>query len=166
MKQSVRKAIITIGSDLNVRDKYLTFFKTVRIGKLLEDMDSLAGVVGYKYYKGPSENPTATFALVTASVEKFNLKESNIRSDKNITMTGFVSWAGKTSLEITINLGEFCVFMLKFRLESSKCVIYSSFNQKFDLLDQQNQQLHNCSVGSGVNGELFVLMCIKKMTER
>eukprot|EP00794_Sanderia_malayensis_P005277 gene5277-5944_t len=106
MKDSLREVIIPLGDDQVVRDKYLTFYKTVRIGKLLEDMDTLAGLVGYKYYKGPLQNDSAPFALVTASVDKFDLSESFIRSDKNIKMTGFVSWAGKTSLEITINIDQ------------------------------------------------------------
>ncbi len=106
MKDSTKEAIIPLGNDPIVRDKYLTFYKTVRIGKLLEDMDTLAGLVGYKYYKGPSSSKKAPFALVTGSVDKFNIMESNIRSDRNIKMTGFVSWAGKTSLEITIHIGK------------------------------------------------------------
>ena len=106
MKDSIREAVVPLGDNPSVRDKYLTFYKTVRIGKLLEDMDTLAGLVGYKYYKGPAEyEDRAPFALVTASVDKFKLKESFIRSDRNIRMTGFVSYAGKTSLEITIHLG-------------------------------------------------------------
>ena len=106
MKDSIREAIIPLGDDLLVRDKYLTFYTTVRIGKLMEDMDTLAGLVGYKFYQGPSKYVgRAPFALVTASVDKFDIKESFIRSDRNIWMTGFVSYAGRTSLEITIHLG-------------------------------------------------------------
>eukprot|EP00795_Rhopilema_esculentum_P012543 gene12543-3238_t len=106
VNDSVKRAVIPLGEDPLRRDKYLTFYKTVRIGMLLEDMDTLAGLVGYKYYKGPSTERTAPFALVTASVDKFDIRESYIRSDRNIWMTGFVSYAGKTSLEITIHLDQ------------------------------------------------------------
>ena len=106
MKDSVREAVIPLGDDVKVRDKYLTFYRTVRIGKLMEDMDTLAGLVGYKFYEGPSKHiGRAPFAFVTACVDKFDIKESHITSDRNIWMTGFVSYAGKTSLEITIHLG-------------------------------------------------------------
>ena len=106
MKDSVREAVIPLGDDVKVRDKYLTFYRTVRIGKLMEDMDTLAGLVGYKFYQGPSKHiGRAPFAFVTACVDKFVIKESHITSDRNIWMTGFVSYAGKTSLEITIHLG-------------------------------------------------------------
>ena len=108
MKDSIREVVIPLGDDLLVRDKYLTFYRTVRIGKLMEDMDTLAGIVGYKFYQGPSKYVgKAPFALVTASVDKFHLKESYIRSDRNIWMTGFVSYGGRTSLEITIYLGRY-----------------------------------------------------------
>ena len=108
MKDSIREVVIPLGDDLVVRDKYLTFYRTVRIGKLMEDMDTLAGLVGYKFYEGPSKYVgRAPFAFVTACVDKFDIKENFIRSDRNIWMTGFVSYAGRTSLEITIYLGEY-----------------------------------------------------------
>lgn len=113
MRDSICKAVLPLGDDLHVRDKYLTFYKTVRIGKLLEDMDTIAGLVGYKFYEGPSRyEGKAPFALVTASVDNFEIKENFIRSDRNIWMTGFVSYAGRTSLEVTIQLGNYSFFFL------------------------------------------------------
>ena len=94
-----------IGSDLVEREKYLTFYNTVRFGKLLEDLDTLAGWVGFKYFKGPTER--APFSLVTACVDRIGLQESSIGITEDIKLTGFVSWAGKTSLEITSYVDQF-----------------------------------------------------------
>uniref|UniRef100_A0A7M5XKY2 HotDog ACOT-type domain-containing protein n=2 Tax=Clytia hemisphaerica TaxID=252671 RepID=A0A7M5XKY2_9CNID len=104
-KDSVQEVIIPLGSDLVQREKYLTFYNTVRFGKLLEDLDTLAGWVGFKYFKGPTER--APFSLVTACVDKINLQENTISSTEDIKLTGFISWAGRTSLEITSYVDQF-----------------------------------------------------------
>lgn len=101
----MKKILFLLGTDLEQRDKYLTFYNTVRIGKLLEDLDTLAGWVGFKYYKGPTERPP--FSLVTACVDQINITDDYITATEDIKMTGFVSWAGSTSLEITIQLEQF-----------------------------------------------------------
>ena len=77
----------------------------MRFGKLLEDLDTLAGWVGFKYFVGPTER--APFSLVTACVDRITLKENIISSTEDIRLTGFVSWAGKTSLEITSHIDQF-----------------------------------------------------------
>lgn len=97
--------MLCIGSDLVQREKYLTFYNTVRFGKLLEDLDTLAGWVGFKYFKGPTER--APFSLVTACVDRISLQENSISSTEDIKLTGFISWAGSTSLEITSYIDQF-----------------------------------------------------------
>ena len=77
----------------------------MRFGKLLEDLDTLAGWVGFKYFKGPTER--APFSLVTACVDRINLQENTISSSEDIKLTGFVSWAGSTSLEITSYIDQY-----------------------------------------------------------
>jgi len=104
MSDSITEVLLPIGDDLVEREKYLTFYRTVRLGKLLEDMDTLAGWVGFKFFKGPT--PRAPFSLVTACVDEIDFHENIIQSDKNIKITGFVSWAGRTSLEITMNVDQ------------------------------------------------------------
>ena len=106
MKDSYQEVLIPLGKDLAVRDKYLTFFKTVRVGKLLEDVDTMAGWVGFKFYKGPPDESRPTFGLVTACVDKFDLSENMISAERDIKLRGYVSWAGRTSLEITIHIGK------------------------------------------------------------
>ena len=87
------------------REKYLTFYNTVRFGKLLEDLDTLAGWVGFKYFKGPTER--SPFSLVTACVDRISLQENSISASEDIKLTGFVSWAGSTSLEITSYIDQY-----------------------------------------------------------
>lgn len=74
----------------------------VRTGRILECMDSIAGIVGYKHCFATlsDDNP---FVLVTACVDKINLIEP-ITIHENIIMEGFVNHVGRTSMEIGINL--------------------------------------------------------------
>ena len=44
---------------------------------------------------------------MTACVDQINLKEDSIHSNEDLKLTGFVSWAGKTSLEITIHIHQY-----------------------------------------------------------
>lgn len=67
-------------------------------------MDTLAGWVGFKYFKGSKER--APFSLVTACVDQINMKDSVIDPRLDLRLLGFVSWAGSTSLEITIHIDQ------------------------------------------------------------
>lgn len=43
MKDSYIEVLLPLGSDPDLRDKYLTVQNTVRFGRILEDLDSLGG---------------------------------------------------------------------------------------------------------------------------
>lgn len=43
MQDSFTSAIIPLGSDAALKDKYVTFLGSVRLGRLMEDMDLFAG---------------------------------------------------------------------------------------------------------------------------
>ena len=74
----------------------------VRIGRLMELMDSIAGLVGYRHCFG-SLSEINPFVLVTGSVDSINLFEK-ITIDHNIRMEGYITSVGRTSMEIEINI--------------------------------------------------------------
>lgn len=43
MQDSFTSAIIPLSTDYDIRDKYVTFMGSVRLGRLMEDMDMFAG---------------------------------------------------------------------------------------------------------------------------
>jgi len=104
MSHSIQEVIIPLGSNAVEREKYSNFYGYVRFGKLLEDMDTLAGWVGFKYFK--SDSNRVPFSLVTACVDRIDLQDNIIKPDLDLKLIGFVSWAGKTSLEITIHIDQ------------------------------------------------------------
>jgi len=92
-----------LSSDSSIRDSWKKFYSEgVRVGKMLEIMDYLAGTVAYRYARA---NPTEKkVTMVTASVYDVAIFESNIRSDKDLLFTGYVCHIGKTSMEIRIDI--------------------------------------------------------------
>lgn len=48
MGDSFTEAVLPFSSDPELLEEYLTFSGTVRVGKLLEDLDALAGTIAYK----------------------------------------------------------------------------------------------------------------------
>ena len=48
MSDSYREAVIPLGSDPKVTEKYLNFYKGIRFGRILEDLDTFAGTIGFE----------------------------------------------------------------------------------------------------------------------
>jgi acyl-coenzyme A thioesterase 9 len=48
MADSFTEAFLPFTSDRQLLDEYLTYAGTIRVGKLLEDLDALAGTIAYK----------------------------------------------------------------------------------------------------------------------
>ena len=47
MKDSYQEVIIPLGQDPVVREKYISFMKGLRFGRILEDLDTFAGLALY-----------------------------------------------------------------------------------------------------------------------
>ncbi|KAB7504898.1 Acyl-coenzyme A thioesterase 9, mitochondrial, partial [Armadillidium nasatum] len=105
MSDSWDCAVIPLGSDSELREKYLTFLGGVRTGRLLEDMDIFAVWLCYKHILNPlqKEGYPSPYAVVTALVDRIDFhKGVALRADKDIMLEGSVSWVGKSSIETTL----------------------------------------------------------------
>jgi len=105
MLDSYDSAIIPIGSDPSLRDRYLTHHGGVRIGRLLEDMDIFAVHLVFKHVENPlqKEGMGSPFSIVTALVDQIDFT-GKMRSDCDIRISGHVTWAGSSSMECTLML--------------------------------------------------------------
>lgn len=92
-----------LSTDPSIRDNFQKFYsKGLRVGRILEVMDYLAGTVAYRYSK---ENPKARNAtMVTASVYDVALFENQLQGTKDLLLTGYVCHVGKSSLEIRVDI--------------------------------------------------------------
>ncbi|EPS68180.1 hypothetical protein M569_06586, partial [Genlisea aurea] len=88
--------------DYILREQYRDPWNEVRIGKLLEDLDALAGTISVKHCSDV-DSTTRPLYLVTASVDKMVLKKP-ISVDVDLQITGAVTWVGRSSIEIQLDI--------------------------------------------------------------
>ncbi|NXP27918.1 ACOT9 thioesterase, partial [Scytalopus superciliaris] len=103
MKDSYLEVILPLGSQPEIREKYLNVYNNVRFGRILEDLDSLGVLICYTHTK-QEKQPKSPLSIVTALVDKINLCKKIIYPDCDIKFTGNVSWVGKTSMEVTMHM--------------------------------------------------------------
>ena len=109
MMDSFDEAVIPLGSDLQLRDRYLTHFGGVRVGRLLEDMDVFAVHLVFNHMLNPKsdpDNPQSPFSIVTALVDRLDIK-AKLCANEDVKIMGHVTWVGKSSAESTLELYQF-----------------------------------------------------------
>ncbi|KAK4483008.1 hypothetical protein RD792_010184 [Penstemon davidsonii] len=89
-------------TDHILREQYRDPWNEVRIGKLLEDLDALAGTISVKHCSD-DDSTTRPLYLVTASVDKMVLKKP-ISVDVDLNIVGAVTWVGRSSIEIQLDV--------------------------------------------------------------
>jgi len=89
--------------DKELRNRYESAFGTLRVGRLLEDMDALAGSVAYLHVDD-GDPDTAPPILVTASMERLEVRDDTLALDDDYNLVGSLVWAGRSSLEIVAEL--------------------------------------------------------------
>ncbi|XP_018616839.1 acyl-coenzyme A thioesterase 9, mitochondrial isoform X2 [Scleropages formosus] len=106
MKDSYVEVHLPLGTQPLLREKYLTFHNTVRFGRILEDLDSLAVLICYSHTRNKALQ-RSPLSIVTALVDKIDMRKNIIYPDCDIKFTGHVTWVGKTSIEAKIHMSQF-----------------------------------------------------------
>uniref|UniRef100_A0A7N1A7P3 HotDog ACOT-type domain-containing protein n=1 Tax=Kalanchoe fedtschenkoi TaxID=63787 RepID=A0A7N1A7P3_KALFE len=91
-----------LSSDYMLRDQYRDPWNEVRVGKLLEDLDALAGTISVKHCSD-DDSTTRPLLLVTASVDRMQLRKP-VSVDIDLKMVGAVIWVGTSSIEIQLEV--------------------------------------------------------------
>ncbi|XP_071514501.1 acyl-coenzyme A thioesterase 9, mitochondrial-like isoform X1 [Panulirus ornatus] len=110
MKDSWDCAIIPLGSDERLREKYVNFMGGVRIGRLLEDLDVFAVWLCYKHVQNPrqKEDMPSPYVIVTALMDRIDFHQGvALQADQDIKLSGHVSWAGRSSMETVIAVEQY-----------------------------------------------------------
>ncbi|NP_001333766.1 thioesterase superfamily protein [Solanum lycopersicum] len=100
--RSRTRVVYRFSSDFELRERYRNPMNEIRIEKLLEDLDALAGTISYKHCSS-DDGKARSLVLVTASVDNMILKKT-ICIDKDLTIEGAVTWVGCSSLEIHLEV--------------------------------------------------------------
>ncbi|KAB0798135.1 hypothetical protein PPYR_09128 [Photinus pyralis] len=97
-------ATIPLSSDPQIRIKYTAIMGTIRIGRLLEDMDMFAVYVCLRHILNPKmpKNEPTPYIVVTVLVDKINLTSVITKHDKDIRIFGHITWVGTSSLEVVV----------------------------------------------------------------
>ncbi|XP_073421912.1 acyl-coenzyme A thioesterase 9, mitochondrial isoform X1 [Dendrobates tinctorius] len=103
MKDSYIEVLLPLGSEPQLREKYLNVYNNVRFGRILEDLDSLGVLICYTHTKSESRN-MSPLSIVTALVDKIDLRKQIMSPDCDVKFTGHVSWVGKTSMEVKMHM--------------------------------------------------------------
>ncbi|XP_067896324.1 acyl-CoA thioesterase 9, tandem duplicate 1 isoform X2 [Heterodontus francisci] len=105
MKDSYLEAYLPLGSQPDLREKYLNVHKHVRFGRILEDLDSFGVLICYTHAK--TDSPRSPFSIVTALVDEIDLVKKIIRPDCDLRFTGNVTWVGKSSMEVQMHVSQY-----------------------------------------------------------
>ncbi|XAR71046.1 Palmitoyl-CoA hydrolase [Bertholletia excelsa] len=100
--QSRTSIVYNFSTDNILREQYRNPWNEIRTGKLLEDLDALAGTISYKHCCN-NDGTTRSLLLVTASVDRMVLKKP-IHIDSNMKLSGAVTWVGRSSMEIQLEV--------------------------------------------------------------
>ncbi|KAG2456817.1 ACOT9 thioesterase, partial [Polypterus senegalus] len=103
IKDSYVEILLPLGSQPILREKYLNVHNSVRFGRILEDLDSIGVLICYSHTKSDSHR-RSPLSIVTALVDKIDMRRNIIHPDCDIKFTGNVSWVGKTSMEVKMHM--------------------------------------------------------------
>mmetsp|Transcript_40 Transcript_40/g.62 ORF Transcript_40/g.62 Transcript_40/m.62 type:complete len:472 (-) Transcript_40:232-1647(-) len=98
--ESFTQITYPFSTDSLFREKYINPWGTIRVGRIVEDLDALAGTIAFRHSKHSSE-VNEECILVTASIDRIILgHRPNLNDD--IDLSGKVSWVGTSSMEINM----------------------------------------------------------------
>uniref|UniRef100_A0A2K5LR00 Acyl-CoA thioesterase 9 n=1 Tax=Cercocebus atys TaxID=9531 RepID=A0A2K5LR00_CERAT len=102
MKDSYIEVLLPLGSEPELREKYLTVQNTVRFGRILEDLDSLGVLTCYMHNKIHSAK-MSPLSIVTALVDKIG----NLSPEQTLSLSGHTSMEVKMQM-FQLHGDEFC----------------------------------------------------------
>ncbi|GBG77596.1 hypothetical protein CBR_g24043 [Chara braunii] len=94
--------VYSFSTDRSFAEQYRNPWGYVRVGKVLEDLDALAGSIAYVHCTDDDVS-TRPLLIVTASVDKISLK-NHLLLDRDMKIEGQVTWVGRSSIEIRVKV--------------------------------------------------------------
>ncbi|MCP9263969.1 Acyl-coenzyme A thioesterase 9, mitochondrial [Dirofilaria immitis] len=140
-KMIQRQGVNTVelkSSNVEFHTKYINCHNRVRFGMLLEDLDTFAVWLAYRHNQGeiPLQNSEnlEPVTFVTACVDHIRMDDQHdIVLDEDIYMDGFVSWVGKSSLEISMQLTQNCQGVMRKFLQTKFVIVARDLEGKRSL---------------------------------
>ncbi|KAI0231118.1 Acyl-coenzyme A thioesterase 9, mitochondrial [Lamellibrachia satsuma] len=105
MLDSYREVCLCLSKDMELRRKYATFNNFARLGRIMEDLDTLSGVIAYTHtrrFNSEGMVKKSPRVIVTAAVDKIDIHVGGVLLESDVHLRGHVTWVGRTSMEITM----------------------------------------------------------------
>ncbi|CAG0918136.1 unnamed protein product [Notodromas monacha] len=104
-RDSYAEVVIPLESDVELQNQFVNVYQGIRTGRLLECLDVFSVYVCFKYAYNEKQNVPSPFSIVTALVDNLTLRPGAfLNPKKDILLTGFVSWVGRSSMEVTMSV--------------------------------------------------------------
>ncbi|KZP19840.1 Thioesterase/thiol ester dehydrase-isomerase [Athelia psychrophila] len=105
---SYSELVLPFKSNTALLDSYTNASGGIRVGKLMEHLDSLAGSIAYKHLLGPTVSALGPvhergFYLVTASVDRLDML-APLYPVRDIRLSGQVIHTGRSSIEVAVRM--------------------------------------------------------------
>ncbi|KAG6908041.1 hypothetical protein DXG01_006403 [Tephrocybe rancida] len=108
MYDSYTELILPFGSSAQRKEEYINASGGIRMGKLMEHLDSLAGSISYKHMLGPGVQTLGRiqergFYIVTASVDRLDML-TPLNPSRDLRLSGQVIHTGNSSMEVAVKM--------------------------------------------------------------
>ncbi|ALC45576.1 CG1774, partial [Drosophila busckii] len=105
MVDSYTTATLALSTDVMFRERYINHLNRVRLGRLIEELDMFAVWLCHRHITVPQlpEGVALPYSFVTLLVDKVEFSNIKyLKANQDIAFSGFVSWTGKSSMELII----------------------------------------------------------------
>nr|CAG8433584.1 14268_t:CDS:2 [Entrophospora candida] len=102
MSDSCVEKFLPLKSDAELLEDYISPYGGIRLGKIFENLDLLAGASAYKHCEIDKSN-LAPFLIVTASVDRLDLLIKYLKIN-DLRLIGHVTYVGYSSMEVLIKM--------------------------------------------------------------
>ncbi|KAG0200188.1 hypothetical protein BGX28_006670 [Mortierella sp. GBA30] len=103
MQDSYTEIILPFKTDKALLEEYINVGGSLRHGKIMEDLDALAGAISYKH-TDDGKTDSSPLTIVTASVDRIDLLKPLGVCD--LRLSGHVTYVGYSSMEIFMKMEE------------------------------------------------------------
>ncbi|KAF9355784.1 hypothetical protein BGX26_006134 [Mortierella sp. AD094] len=103
MQDSYTEIILPFAKDKALLEEYINFGGHIRHGKIMEDLDALAGAISYKHCDDGKTN-SQPIIIVTAAVDRIDFL--NPFGVRDLRLSGNVTYVGYSSMEVFMKMEE------------------------------------------------------------
>ncbi|CAJ0744956.1 12043_t:CDS:10 [Entrophospora sp. SA101] len=131
MSDSCVEKFLPLKSDVELLEDYISPYGGIRLGKIFENLDLLAGASAYKHCEIDKSN-LAPFLIVTASVDRLDLLIKHLKIN-DLRLIGHVTYVGYSSMEVLIKMESLKDGVMQ-KIETNPEYIFNENQDKLEMI--------------------------------